>query len=85
MDGVPVILNQPKSTLERIEVARQFQKHFNFRVPILVDTNEFDKYFAPWPLRFYIFNKGVLVYKAQPKNCSYDIGELRNKILELVE
>jgi Iodothyronine deiodinase len=87
LDGVPVILNQPKSTEERLEAAKQFKEHYNFRVPILVDPIEdgFDKVFAPWPLRFYILDKGKLVYKAQPKDCSYDIAELRNKILELVE
>jgi hypothetical protein len=87
LDNNPVIINQPKTTEERLEAANLFKQHFNFRVPILVDPieNEFDKYFAPWPLRFYILNKGVVVYKAQPKDCSYDIAELRSKIIELVD
>ena len=85
-DKCAVILNQPKTTEERVEVAKSFIKAFNFRVPMLVDpiSNPFDEIFAPWPLRFYIVQNRILVYKSQPKNCSYDVAELRNRILSVI-
>ena len=85
-DGVPVCVPQPKSIEERVAVAKLFQSKYNFRLPMLVDTmsNDFDAVFAPWPLRFYILQRGVLVYKSQPHKCSYDVAELRNRILSLV-
>lgn len=83
-DSCPVVIKQPKTTEERVEVAKSFVKAFNFRVPMLVDpiNNPFDEVFAPWPLRFYIAQHGKLVYKSQPKNCSYDVAELRNRIMD---
>lgn len=99
---------------------------------MLVDPigNPFDAAFAPWPLRFYILQGGLIRYKAQvwwavlhcpasfhaaadhalarsrrrppptvrrpparlrpspcapqPSNCSYDLSELRSRLLELL-
>jgi hypothetical protein len=83
-DGNPIIYNQPKTNEERLTVAKDFVNAFNFRIPIVIDdiTNPFEEVYACWPLRFYIIKDGILVYKAQPKNCTYDLGELYDHIVK---
>lgn len=40
-------------------------------------SGPFDAALAPWPLRFYVLDRaGVLLYKADPKDCQYDMFEL---------
>lgn len=82
--GKPVIYNQPKTNEERLAIAKDFICEFDFRIPIVIDdiTNLFEEVYACWPLRFYIIKDGILVYKAQPKNCTYDLGELYDHILK---
>jgi hypothetical protein len=82
--GQPVIYNQPKTNEERLAVAKDFIREFNFRIPIVIDdiSNPFEEVYACWPLRFYIIKDGILVYKAQPKNCTYDLGELYDNIVK---
>ena len=77
-DGVPVILNQPKTDEERLRAAEAFVGRYEFRWPMVVDPigEPFDSVYCAWPLRFYVVRDGTLVYKAQPKDCSYDIGHL---------
>jgi len=74
------ICNQPKSMEERLAIANTFVKKHEFKVPMLVDTmsNTFQKVFAAWPIRFYIIQRGKIVYKAQPnlKDYTYDIDEV---------
>lgn len=85
-DRQPVCIRQPRSTAERCVAARSFQAAFDFRLPLVVDTvdNAFDAVFAPWPLRFYILRGARLLYKAQPRNCSYSVEELRQAIAAAV-
>jgi hypothetical protein len=40
-------------------------------------SGPFDAALAPWPLRFYVLDRaGVLLYKADPRECQYDLFEL---------
>jgi len=82
-----VTVNQPKTTAERVEVARRFQAALNWRIPLLVDppeTNAFERLFAPWPVRFYIVDaQGIMHYIAEPVDGTYDILELEERLGEL--
>lgn len=77
-DKVPVIINQPKTNEERLDVAQRFVERYQFQWPMVIDPigEPFDSVYCAWPLRFYVIENGVLTYKAQPKDCSYDISHL---------
>jgi hypothetical protein len=85
-DGRAVALAQPRTTPERAAAARGFVEHYGFRPRVLVDPvdNPFDAAFAPWPLRFYVLAAGRVAFKAQPKDCSYSVAELRDAMLRAV-
>lgn len=70
-------ITQHKTQQERRDVAALFVEKFNWHIPMVCDdiSNAFDAAFAPWPLRFYVIEKGIVTYIAQPKDCSYDIFE----------
>lgn len=41
------------------------------------NSGPFDAALAPWPLRFYVVDRaGLLLLKADPKDCSYDLFQL---------
>jgi hypothetical protein len=41
------------------------------------NSGPFDAALAPWPLRFYVVDRqGCLLYKADPKDCQYDLFHL---------
>ena len=88
-DGAPVEVAQARSTAARVAAAANFVQNFDFEIRMLVDPvgppedGPFDAAFAPWPLRFYVFKNGVLRYKAQPRNCTFDVAELRARALAL--
>jgi peroxiredoxin len=56
---------QPRSTEQRVAIARDFVKRFNYEIPLLVDPleNPADAVYAGWPERFYIIEDGVIRYK----------------------
>jgi len=74
--GDPLRIIQPRTTLERCGVAREFSREYEFCVPILVDAieNEFSEKFSAWPIRFFVLEEGRrLVFKAQPDHLNtYD-------------
>ena len=87
--GPVLIEKQPREAKERCDLACQFANEFLFpfqdscpHIQLLVDNPEsgdiFEKEYAPWPLRLYLIEDGVMKWIAQPKDCSYDsaIGEL---------
>jgi len=79
-----ILVEQPKFTLDRITLAKQFIERHSYELPVLVDKidNAFEEVYAPWPLRFYIVYNGVLVYKAQPVNCTYRIETFRDAVVQ---
>lgn len=79
----PVHIKQATSNAERCQAARTFVQDFDFQVPMLVDTieNEFDRSYAPWPLRFYVFRRGKVEYIAEPKDGRFDPAQLRDVLL----
>ena len=65
---IPITHRQPRSTAERLEVARAFVARFTFPLPLWVDTlaNEVGYAYDAWPERLYIVVDGVVVYKSAP-------------------
>jgi type I thyroxine 5'-deiodinase len=60
---------QPRTLADRLAIANDFVKRFQYDVPIAVDDmgNDADKGYAGWPERFYIVEEsGKIVYKGEP-------------------
>jgi hypothetical protein len=83
--GSAVAFEQHKKLQDRIGAANKFVEDFNYRIPMCVDTmeNQFEKEYAPWPIRFYIVEKLAenepvkISLIAFPRNASYDISVIR--------
>jgi len=78
--GNIVCLTQHKTQEERLTVARNFQKDYQFQIPILVDEmdNNFDKLYASWPERFYIIEQGKMKLIGFPTTeFGYDRNDIR--------
>lgn len=83
-----VMVDQPKTTAERVAVARRFRRATDWRIPIWVDPPDapsgpdpFETAFAPWPLRFYLVRPDrTLAYIAAPVDETYDLVELDRQI-----
>jgi hypothetical protein len=89
-----VCVAAPRSDAARCALARAFVADFSFALPTLVDTvaappgarDPFDAAYAPWPLRFYgISGESSVGYVAHPRECSYDIAQLRAWALAAAE
>ena len=80
-----VCIRAPVSTAERCESAAAFARDFNVRMPMLVDLvegEEFEKHYAPWPLRFFIVQQGKLQHIASPENSGhYSLQPVREWLL----
>jgi hypothetical protein len=88
----PVSYKQPTTSEERTLIIRDFVQTMNLQMNVLLDVvekgDQFERLYAPWPLRFYVIKrnemtgKRELIYYPSPKNCGYDIAELRSVLLE---
>jgi Iodothyronine deiodinase len=70
---------QPKTLEDRLAIARDFRRRFDYRVPLLVDgmDNRAEKLYAGWPERFYIIDEsGRIVYKGEPGPFGYHPEEV---------
>jgi iodothyronine deiodinase-like protein len=59
---------QPKTTEQRLAIANDFVKRFEYPIPLLVDPieNHGNAAYAGWPERFYIVDEqGKIVYKGK--------------------
>lgn len=89
----PVRVTQPVSNEERCALAQRFVNDFNYTSRLVVDPvessagpNPFEREYAPWPLRFYgLLPDGTVGFVAHPKNCGYDLKELRAWALQAGE
>jgi hypothetical protein len=86
----PVRINQPTTSNERISVAKQFLNSYDIPIDdnglqVACDSpeigNPFEKAYAPWPLRLYVIENGKMTFIAQPKDCTYDVSELREWLI----
>lgn len=63
-----VCYRQPKNIGDRVVIANDFVKRFNYPIPLAIDAmdNLADQLYAGWPERFYIIDpKGTIVYKGK--------------------
>jgi len=64
-----VCYRQPRTLEERVLIANDFVKRFNYPIPLAIDTmdDKTEKVYAGWPERFYIVDRsGTIVYKGEP-------------------
>jgi hypothetical protein len=56
---------QPRTTAQRLAIAKDFTERFHYGIPLLVDPieNEADRLYAGWPERLYIVEGGEIRYK----------------------
>lgn len=86
-DGQPVQIDAPKRDQERCQVAIDFKRNYGITMPMLVDpvSDAFEKAYAPWPLRYYVLmyegGQVTVRFKAQPKEASYDLSQVRDFLL----
>jgi hypothetical protein len=60
---------QPKTTAERLAIAKDFAQRFRYALPLAVDDieNPAERLYAGWPERFYIVDEqGKIAYKGEP-------------------
>lgn len=70
---------QPKTLAQRLAIARDFVKRFNYRIPLVVDPmdNSANAAYSAWPERLYILDeRGAVVYKGKPGPFGYHPEEL---------
>jgi len=80
--GTKTVIPQHTSTEERINVAKQFQKQYNWIIPMAVDTinNEFHKAFYAWPERLFVVKDGKMAFIDQAPEDGF--GQLWPDLLE---
>ena len=84
-DGQPVSVLQPKTAADRIGQCGAFLKAYGLEgaegMRVAVDDPEggddFQRLFAPWPIRLYVIEGGKMEFISEPTNCSHDVGALR--------
>ena len=83
---------QPTNLAERVTIANDFVKRFNYDVPVLIDgiENQCDSIYAGWPERLYILDEAnTIVYKGETGPFGYHPEEveawLANRFNEKVE
>lgn len=55
---------------------RALPLHRAFEVALDTMEDAFDAAFRSWPFRFWVVQAGRLALKPQPRNATYDVGEL---------
>lgn len=70
---------QPATLDERVAIAADFVKRFNYPLPLLVDRmdNAADEIYAGWPERLYIIDEsGLVAYKGEVGPFGYEPDEV---------
>jgi len=70
---------QPKTLAQRVAIANDFVRRFDYRIPLLVDgmDNRADSLYAGWPERFYVVDEsGRIVFKGKPGPFGYHPEEV---------
>jgi len=75
-----VAVKQPTTMAEREAAAKAMKHNLGCELPVALDgmDNEFSKQFSPWPFRFFVLHAGLVMFKAMPKDCTYDLGDVRD-------
>ena len=83
-----VNVKQPKFLSERVKLARDFVDKFGLgpELKVLVDDPEqgnlFESAYAPWPIRIYVIESGVVQFISAPTDCAHDVTELRTWLVQ---
>ena len=88
--GIPVSVEQPKTTNERLGICTEFLQTMGLpkdgELKIAVDGPEegnlFEKAYAPWPVRMFVIEDGTMQFISAPTECSHNVGELREWLEE---
>ena len=70
---------QPTTLEDRVRIANDFVKRFDYQIPMVVDPieNPANAAYAGWPERFYIVDEsGTIVYKGKPGPFGYHPEEV---------
>jgi len=85
---MPIKYNQTHTIEERLAVAKDFIRDFDFQMPMVVDKpdeNLFEKLYAPWPVRIYVIDKEHrLTYKAEPSETMLELKELTEHLQSII-
>jgi hypothetical protein len=86
---MPIKYNQTRTVEERLAVAKDFIRDFDFQIPTVIDKPEenlFEKLYAPWPIRIYIIDKDHrLTYKAEPSETMLELRELTDHLESIIQ
>lgn len=80
-----ICFSQPKSLVERIDLAKKFATEFKYPFPIFTDdpsTNKANEIFAAWPERIYVIEDKKVVYKGAIGPEGYKVDEVRQWLNE---
>lgn len=78
----PKAFRQHASLAERLAAARALLADCEVAAPLreafFADAmgDPFDAAYASWPLRFWVLERERVLFKAMPRDASYDVGEL---------
>jgi hypothetical protein len=69
---------QPRTTEQRVAIAKDFTERFHYEIPLLVDPieDEANRLYAGWPERLYVVEGGVIRYKGGQGPFKFDPEEL---------
>jgi len=70
---------QPKTMAQRVAIANDFARRFDYTIPLVVDpmANPAKTAYAAWPERLYVIDeRGTIVYKGKPGPFGYHPEEL---------
>ena len=78
-------VQQPQVLAERVALATKFVTMFGMgpEMKVLVDDpksgkgNMFESAYAPWPIRIFVIENGVMQFISSPTECSHDVTEVR--------
>ena len=69
---------QPRTTDQRVAIAKDFVERFHYDIPLLVDPieNEANRLYAGWPERLYVVEDETIRYKGGPGPFDFHPEEL---------
>lgn len=70
---------QPRTLAQRVAIANDFVRRFEYRIPLAVDpmANPADRIYAGWPERFYIVDEsGAIAFKGKTGPFGYHPEEV---------
>jgi type I thyroxine 5'-deiodinase len=76
---------QPKTTRQRLAIANDFVRRFDYPIPVLVDPieNPANAAYAGWPERFYVIDEHrKIVYKGEPGPYGFHPEEVEKWLAE---